>query len=212
MDSSPAIGADGTIYFGSHDKNFYALAPDGKLKWKFATGAEIIASPAIADGQTIYFSSTDGNLYALKPDGSERWHTHSGGGTSSSPILDTDGNLYLGVNKELWSFNTEGKARWHLGCGDAVTTSIAALTSGQLLITAPWSNSGMATTDAKFLWQFAVGYDFYTSANINPHGVIYIACQQRLLALQPLTNAAAPAKSSWPLWRADPQHTGRVQK
>ena len=212
VDSSPAIGADGTIYFGSHDKNFYALAPDGKLKWKFTTGAEITASPTIAADGTIYISSTDGNLYALNPDGTERWRKHTGGYTSSSPVLDLDGNLYLGVNKELWSFNSAGKVRWHLVCGDFVDTSIAALANSQLFIAAPWSYSGMATTDAKFLWNFQVGYDFYTSANVSPQGVIYSACAQRLLAFQPLTNLAPPAKSFWPLWRANAQHTGRVTK
>ena len=70
--SSPAIGADGTIYFGSHDKNFYALKPDGTIRWTFATGGQIISSPAIGADGTIYFTSTDGNLYALNPDGSER--------------------------------------------------------------------------------------------------------------------------------------------
>ena len=27
--SSPALGADGTVYVGSHDNNFYAINPDG---------------------------------------------------------------------------------------------------------------------------------------------------------------------------------------
>src|SRR5574340_858584 len=35
--SSPAIGKDGTIYFGSKDKKLYALTRDGKLKWAFET-------------------------------------------------------------------------------------------------------------------------------------------------------------------------------
>ena len=36
--SSPALGADGTIYVGSADDNLYALTPNGSLKWKYATG------------------------------------------------------------------------------------------------------------------------------------------------------------------------------
>ena len=39
--SSPAIGADGTIYVGSYDDNLYALTDNGtsgSLKWKYATG------------------------------------------------------------------------------------------------------------------------------------------------------------------------------
>ena len=37
--SSPAIGADGTIYVGSDDNYLYAINPDGSLRWRFETGA-----------------------------------------------------------------------------------------------------------------------------------------------------------------------------
>ena len=40
--SSPAIGADGTIYVGSDDDNLYALTDNGtngSLKWRYATGS-----------------------------------------------------------------------------------------------------------------------------------------------------------------------------
>ena len=38
VNSSPAVGADGTIYVGSFDDNVYALNPDSTLEWEFATG------------------------------------------------------------------------------------------------------------------------------------------------------------------------------
>ena len=52
--SSPAVGADQTIYFGSGNGNFYALTPAGTEKWSFQTGAEIQSSPAIGSDGTIY--------------------------------------------------------------------------------------------------------------------------------------------------------------
>lgn len=39
IESSQAIGSDGTIYFGSRDRKFYALTPDGKLRWSFLNQA-----------------------------------------------------------------------------------------------------------------------------------------------------------------------------
>ena len=42
--SSPAIGADGTIYVGSLDHNLYAINPDGTPKWTYATGSYIMGS------------------------------------------------------------------------------------------------------------------------------------------------------------------------
>ena len=38
VESSPAIGADGTIYVGSYDNKIYAINPDGTLKWSYTTG------------------------------------------------------------------------------------------------------------------------------------------------------------------------------
>jgi outer membrane protein assembly factor BamB len=73
VDSSPAIGADGTIYFGSWDNNIYAFAPDGTEKWRVPTNAQVISSAAIAADGTVYIGSGDNLLYALSPDGQTKW-------------------------------------------------------------------------------------------------------------------------------------------
>jgi len=75
----PAVGTDGTIYFGCRDRKFYAVRPDGKKKWEFKTGAWVDSSPAIAADGTIYFGSWDKNLYALKADGAKAWEFATGG-------------------------------------------------------------------------------------------------------------------------------------
>ena len=68
VNSAPAIGADGTIYFGSIDFNLHAVNPDGTLKWRFATDY-YVGSPAIGADGTVYFASGNGyptaTLYAL---------------------------------------------------------------------------------------------------------------------------------------------------
>ena len=67
--SSPAIGADGTVYIGSSDKKVYAL--DGKTgakKWEFVTGGKVESAPAIGVDGTVYIGSFDGNVYAIKTD------------------------------------------------------------------------------------------------------------------------------------------------
>src|SRR5438477_110381 len=48
IDSSPAIGPDGTIYVGSWDDNLYAVRPDGSEKWRFTADDNVSTSPAIA--------------------------------------------------------------------------------------------------------------------------------------------------------------------
>ena len=78
---------DGTVYFGSHDKKFYALRPNGTKLWEFATGGQIVSSPALNKNECVYFSSVDGFFYALNLDGKLRWRLQTGGITESSPVI-----------------------------------------------------------------------------------------------------------------------------
>jgi outer membrane protein assembly factor BamB len=71
VESSPAIGSDGTIYVGSNVLKLYAINPDGSLKWSFKTGDQIeMSSPAIDSDGTIYVGSWDDKLYAIYGSGS----------------------------------------------------------------------------------------------------------------------------------------------
>ncbi|MDQ3875930.1 MAG: PQQ-binding-like beta-propeller repeat protein [Actinomycetota bacterium] len=65
--SSPAVGGDGTVYFGSNDTYVYAVAPNGRLRWRYQTFSDIDSSPAIGPDGTLYIGSDDGSLYAFAP-------------------------------------------------------------------------------------------------------------------------------------------------
>ena len=69
MDSSPAIGPDGTVYVGSEDHKLYAINGKSGVKlWEFVTGSLVFSSPAIGSDGTVYVGSQDKKLYALKTD------------------------------------------------------------------------------------------------------------------------------------------------
>ena len=66
--SVPAIGDDGTVYFGTQNNKRYAV--DGKTgtkKWEFETGGSV-SSPVIGDDGTLYIASGDKKVYAIKTD------------------------------------------------------------------------------------------------------------------------------------------------
>ena len=64
--SSPAIGSDGTVYFGSLDNKLYALNGKTGIKlWEFETGGWVRSSPAIGSDGTVYVGSLDNKLYAI---------------------------------------------------------------------------------------------------------------------------------------------------
>ncbi len=65
IDSTPAIGSDGTIYVGAFDGSIYAISPNGQLKWKYTTPEPIESDPTIGSDGTVYIGSGDGKLYAI---------------------------------------------------------------------------------------------------------------------------------------------------
>ena len=91
--SSPAIGDDGTIYFGSNDKKLYALDTSGNKIWELLSEGIISFSPAVSSDGTIFFSSHKSTptylhnyLYAINPNGTKKWKRFmsSGGVVKSS--------------------------------------------------------------------------------------------------------------------------------
>jgi len=57
IDSSPAIGNDGTIYVGGCNGSLFAINQNGTKKWQLNTGFIISSSPAISNDGTIYIGS-----------------------------------------------------------------------------------------------------------------------------------------------------------
>jgi outer membrane protein assembly factor BamB len=214
IESSPAIGRDGTIYFGSHDKKFYALNPDGSKGWEFATGGQIISSPAIGSDGTIFITSLDGKMYALNPDGSVRWATHTGGITESSPVLGTNGLVFVGVNSNFCAFSGEGKKLWSFAIGqyfptDAVRGSGAVGTDGCTYFGTDDQRLWKAGPDGLWQWLVWLGSPCKSSTLIGPNRTVYAVSYG--FHAYGVTNEATLANTSWPMFRADPQHTGRAR-
>ena len=209
--SSPAINREGTVYFGSEDKKLYALKPDGKGLWSFATGGPIISSPAVGMDGTVFFTSLDGNLYAVGPEGSERWRLHTGGTTESSPVLDEKDNIYLAVGACIWSVDRNGKKRWDWCSPVAIDASLAVAADGAIYCPAPWRSLFTFRNDRKELWRFSTDGNLSASPVIDAGGTLYLCDGINLRAINSTNGLAPPAKSSWPMFRADARHTGRVQ-
>jgi len=124
VDSSPALARDGAVYFGSWDKNFYALNPDGKELWRFQSEGEIVSSPAIGANGILYFGSHDRKFYALDREGKKAWEYATEGPIISSPAIGRDGALYFtSVDGALYVLNPDGSLRWRLRTGGITESS-----------------------------------------------------------------------------------------
>jgi outer membrane protein assembly factor BamB len=211
VDSSPAIAADGTLYFGAHNKKFYALDPGGKERWTFLTKAEITSSPAIGSDGDVYFSSTDGNLYRLKPDGSEVWRCRIGGGGNGSPVLAENGNVVIAAAYTTFIISPVGTNVWHWGrpCWIDETPLVV---QGAVCFYAPWQSiCAVRPSDGEFLWVLYTGSkgNLTSSPVLGSHGEFYYS-SGRFLESSVAPVPLLPANSPWPMFRANPRHTGRV--
>ncbi len=117
VDSSPAVGGDGTIYAGSDNFHVYALDPNCSLnlwpiRWVEPTRDKVKSSPAIASDGLIYIGSNDKSLYAFNPDGTEELRFDAGGSVNSGPSIGPDGTIYFSSsdNKLNALFGAKGLA------------------------------------------------------------------------------------------------------
>jgi len=210
IESSPAIGSDGTVYVGSWDNNLYAINPDGTEKWHFTTGGLVRSSPAIGADGTIYVGSAEDSvvnginyhgtcvLYAVNPDGTQKWRFVTGGdiwGVFCSPAIGSDGTIYYGSGDynlsrgggtRLYAFNPNGTEKWSFDAGNDVTSSPAVGLDGIIYVGSGSGNLHAINPNGTEKWHFTTGSFVESSPTIGMDGTIYVgSSDDRLYAVNP---------------------------
>jgi outer membrane protein assembly factor BamB len=182
--SSPAIGSDGTIYFGSLNDTLYALNPNGTLKWCYSTNRDIYSSPAIGTDGTIYFGSYDNFLYALKPDGSLKWKYDAGTSIHSSPAIGSDGTIYFGQMLGQYypgyftALNPDGSLKWRYPTNYDIYSSPSIGPDGTIYF-GTWTRGDSVNyfyafnPDGSIKWRYNLNYSISSSPTIGPDSYIY---------------------------------------
>lgn len=193
--SSPSI-VGGIAYFGSMDKNIYAVdARDGSLKWKFPTQARILSSPAVVGGR-VYTGAEDGNVYALNAfNGSIIWKTSVGGGNESgnfnaavqlrsSPMV-AGGYVYVGaLDNYTYCLNADdGSVAWKYQTKGYITSTPAIADGAVYVVSQEPGIGALYKLDAytgNFVWKHALSYQAKLGGGTDMHasptvakGVVY---------------------------------------
>jgi len=102
--SSPVVGADGTVYFGSADEKFYAVNADGSTRWTIATGEIIDSAGLLDDRGRVYFGSGDGILRAADAStGSIVWTAQADDPKTTEAFINWfEGNVAMGADGTLY--------------------------------------------------------------------------------------------------------------
>ena len=186
VDSSPTIGADGTIYFGDWSGYIHALHPDGTVKWKYHTGSIITGSPAIGPDGTVYIGSHDNSLYAFYPDnGTVKWRFYTGGWVRVSPCVGDDGTVYcVSFDSYLYAiYPNNGTMKWRTFVNAGTNPTIGL----DGTIYAGWDVLYAVNPDGSVKWTFS-GYGAIEGGTpcTSKEGIIYYGTiGDKIVAMNP---------------------------
>ncbi|BCM90702.1 putative protein YxaL [Abditibacteriota bacterium] len=195
--SSPAIGDNGLIYFGSQDGFLYAITQEGKGKWKFDTGGQVRASPAIGKDGTVYIGSHNPNIYALDgTTGKQKWaFTTAGPYVESSCAVADDGTVYVACTGSmtagpsyLYALDGKtGKEKWKVQ--DCTVSSSVGIGKDGTIFTQGENGAFYALNpaDGKQKWKVDLAIPQGSSPAIGGDGTVYVAAGSILHALDPET-------------------------
>jgi outer membrane protein assembly factor BamB len=191
--SAPAIGTDGVIYVsGDH---FWAINPNGKLKWTLNYG-DGSSSPAIGADGTIYIVDVPGGalyLYALRSDGSQKWGTFALMPNSTDTVLSmapavaADGTVYVGSSDyNLYAFRSLGALKWKLlltngkkgeDYGSCSSPAIGA--DGTIYVGSGDGSLYAVKPDGSQKWRFTTGGPIISSPAVSGDGTIYFGSRDK---------------------------------
>ena len=198
VESSPAIGNDGTIYVGSTAKRIYAINPDGSKKWSIRTKESVYSSPTLGKDGTIYIGSWDYKLYAINPDGSVKWiHSTHGYVGYSDPVIANDGTIYI---KHFWNswlahgssfyeldaINPDGSQKLEISLhndfslDDVSFASPAVSSDGTIYLGASDRTLYAINSDGSKKWEYNTGDRSY-KPSIGRDGTIYVRAWKNYL-------------------------------
>lgn len=128
--SSPAVGPDGTVYYGTTSGHLRAIRPEGTVRWDVILGGRVrFASPAIDAAGRVYIGTNQG-LVAVDPDDCDLdpedcllWTFETAGRVSSTPAIVDRGNgnttIYVGSigraggrDARFYALDQSGAEQW----------------------------------------------------------------------------------------------------
>jgi len=176
INSSPALGSDGRVYFGSTEyRNLYVVNSSGTLIWSYKTGNAGTSSPALGSDGRVYVGSYDYNLCAVNSSGALDWSYSTDHAISSSPALGSDGRVYVGsYDKKLYAFNSNGALNWTYNTGDMISSSPALGSDGRVYVGSEDDVLYVLNPNGALIWSYLTGSDVTSSPALGSDGRVYI--------------------------------------
>ena len=164
FEGNVSIGPDGSFYAGNTNFKYYAIHPDGTLKWTYDTRANNWSQTAFGEDGSIYWGSLDTFVRAVNPQGEEIWKRRTLGFVAASAAVGSDGTIYIGsFDSNFYALEPrKGKLKWKFSTGDHIYSSAALGTDDQGNTQAIYFGSADGLVYAlslrgELLWQYDAG-------------------------------------------------------
>jgi outer membrane protein assembly factor BamB len=205
------LDADGSAVFAGNDRGeLHAIGVDGRLRWKFETGAAIRAQPRVM-GRHLYVTSDSGFLFKLdRRSGVEAWRARIDAGSEAriptnqpktrwdrygSSVVSDGRRLFVASrDRHLYALDAKtGRELWRVAAGD-IMTATPALHDGNVIF-ADYAGKvrAVAASDGRPRW----GYD----ARLAVPGDIVVADDRVLLGSRSYDLIALDAASGRESWK-----------
>jgi serine/threonine protein kinase len=184
----------GVVYFGSYDRQLYALTTtSGRLIWRYPADGGIVSKPAVIADQ-VCFGSEDYRLHVVSMrSGMVTWTYYTNGPVRSSPYC-AHGHVFIGSDDGcLHAVNiTAGRGAWKSDTGSAVRSSPLIGQEG-LFFGNEAGEFFCLDFRGGIKWRFRAKRAITSSPVINGEFVLFSSLDASLYALE--------AKSGWAAWR-----------
>jgi outer membrane protein assembly factor BamB len=110
--STPVVRG-GVLYFGSMDRNVYALSAEtGNVLWQYETGGAVVATPLLVDDLVIV-GSFDKSLYALNAaSGEVAWSFEADDWLWAGAVFDGERIIASSMEGTVYALDRDGNSVW----------------------------------------------------------------------------------------------------
>ena len=182
--SSPAMGGDGIIRFGTQGQGLFALDHSGSSAWHVEYPHHADATPLIDDGGNTYFGTDSGEVIAVSRDGKVLWKASLAGPVRAPLGLSRTGDVLAAASGEdsaLYSLDAaSGKTNWaytidfEYGSLHGISSGPLIDAGGHIFFGARDGRLRALSPAGHHLWSYNVSVDIDTGPVLHPDGLLLI--------------------------------------
>ena len=186
--SSPAIGADGTVYVRGGSFIYAVDGNNGNVIWKYDIEGTF-SSPSIGKSGTIYIGGGNWYLYALNDDGTLKWKYKTGVVFSmplvSSPSIDEEENVYIeGADWYLYALSKRGILKWKYKSSSLKNYATAPVdVDGNVYMLESNGTLNAIDSNGTLIWTYPSG-ELLTCPTIGSKGELYVGAREGLFVVE----------------------------